>query len=73
MSYSLWGHKDSDTTEGLTLSIICVRNKVSFALDEEDNDKKPNMTFNFDNAGSGFDSDTPAWVKAAMEVAKDMN
>lgn len=55
------------------LSIICVRNKVSFALDEEDNDKKPNMTFNFDNAGSGFDSDTPAWVKAAMEVAKDMN
>lgn len=52
------------------LSIICVRNKVSFALDEEDKDK-PNMTFNFDNAGS--DSDTPAWVKAAMEVAKDMN
>lgn len=51
------------------LSIICVRNKVSFNL--EDENEKPPFTFNFDG-NEGYDASTPAWVKAALEVAKDM-
>jgi len=51
------------------LSIICVRNKVSFA--EEDNTPKDPITYNLDNHDD--DSSTPAWVKAAINVAKNMN
>ena len=51
------------------LSIICVRNKVSFDLEPEK--ETPTMTFSLDDATK--DATIPAWVKAAMEVAKDMN
>lgn len=51
------------------LSVICVRNKISFNL-EDDADKKGSTTFNLDG---GNDDSTPAWVKAVMEVAKSMN
>lgn len=52
------------------LSIICVRNKVNFNLDDEHKDTPP-TTFNFN--GEEFDDvSTPAWVKAAMEVEKEM-
>ena len=51
------------------LSIICVRNKVSFNL--EDEKETPPFTFNLDE-NEGYDASTPAWVKAALEVAKDM-
>lgn len=51
------------------LSIICVRNKVSFNL--EDEKETPPFTFNLDG-NEGYDASTPAWVKAALEVAKDM-
>lgn len=54
------------------LSIICVRNKVNFNLEDDKHDPAP-LTFNFDNNGGGYDASTPAWVKAALEVAKDMN
>lgn len=49
------------------LSVICVRNKVSFDLDENN---KPNgaTTFNLNN-GSEDDDDMPAWVKAAFATA----
>ena len=49
------------------LSVICVRNKVSFDLDENN---KPNgaTTFNLNNNGSE-DDDMPAWVKAAFATA----
>lgn len=52
------------------LSIICVRNKVSFSLDDNGTEDKP-TTFNLDGGMSG-DEDTPAWVKALRSVAKDM-
>ena len=53
------------------LSIICVRNKVNFNLDD---DKEPNgpTVFNLDGS-AGEDASVPAWVKAAMKVAKTMN
>lgn len=49
------------------LSVICVRNKVSFDLDENN---KPNgaTTFNLNNS-SEDDDDMPAWVKAAFATA----
>lgn len=52
------------------LSIICVRNKVSFNLD--DNSVKQPTTFNLDGVDES-DSGIPAWVIAAREVAKTLN
>lgn len=52
------------------LSIICVRNKVSFDLDEDKGNNKNGPTvFNLDN---GEDDSVPAWVKRAMSVAKTL-
>ena len=50
------------------LSIICVRNKVSFNLDNNNN-KGTDVTLNLNEAG---DDDTPAWVKAIRAVAQEM-
>lgn len=55
------------------LSIICVRNKVSFDLD--DDKKNPGtdpVTYNL-NGGSLEDEATPAWIKAVMATAKTLN
>ena len=51
------------------LSVICVRNKVSFA--QEDPDIKNPTVYNLDDQGA--DDVTPAWVKAALNVAKSLN
>ena len=53
------------------LSILCVRNKVSFNLDEEDNSQSGPMIFNL-NSEMDDDANMPAWVKAALNVAKTM-
>ena len=53
------------------LSIICVRKKVSFDLNDNGTEDKKPTTFNLDGGMSG-DEDTPAWVKALRSVAKDM-
>lgn len=50
------------------LSIICVRNKVSFNLEEED-DIPGATTFNLEDTQ---DESVPAWVKAALKTAKNM-
>lgn len=51
------------------LSIICVRNKVSFALEEEEEVETPGATtFHLEEQ---VDS-TPEWVKRALEVANSM-
>ena len=50
------------------LSIICVRNKVSFNLDNNNN-KGTDVTLNLNGAGN---DDTPAWVKAIRAVAQEM-
>jgi uncharacterized small protein (DUF1192 family) len=53
------------------LSIICDRNRVSFNSDDN-KDPKPPMTYTLDG-NAGEDASTPAWVKAAMKVAKTIN
>jgi len=54
------------------LSVICVRNKVSFNLDEENKDETVPAVFSLDaDEVSGDDSVTPAWVKAVQNVAKN--
>ena len=52
------------------LSIICVRNKVSFNLDEENHKDDP-MVYNL---GGSIEEDatTPAWVKAALKTAQTL-
>lgn len=52
------------------LSIICVRNKVSFDLDDDKEDKGA-TTFSLEDTSD--DASMPAWVKAALEVAKNKN
>ena len=51
------------------LSIICVRNKVSFNLDDNNKNKGTDVTLNLNGAG---DDNTPAWVKAIRAVAQEM-
>lgn len=54
------------------LSIICVRNKVSFNLEDDIVDKNEDPTvFNLDSADA--DENVPAWIKAVREVEKTMN
>lgn len=53
------------------LSIICVRNKVNFNLDEDNKETTKPTTFSLD--GSLGDENVPAWVKSLRNVAKSMN
>ena len=51
------------------LSVICVRNKVSFDLDEDTNTQSTTYSLNSDM----IDEAIPAWLKAVRNVAKTMN
>ena len=52
------------------LSIICVRNKVSFDLDVDNAGTETGpMTYSLDN--DYLDDDVPAWVKSLRNVAKE--
>lgn len=51
------------------LSVICVRNKVNFNLDD-DKEEKASLTFNLDDT-SNEDASTPAWVKAVLDNSKN--
>ena len=53
------------------LSIICVRNKVSFNLENGKDDNSNPTTYNL-GGSIEQDASTPAWVKAALETAKNM-
>lgn len=53
------------------LSIICVRNKVSFDLDENKNSGNPTV-YNLNNSDSDDDVAVPAWVKSLRATAKTM-
>lgn len=55
------------------LSILCVRKKVSFELDEDDKNKNEPTTYGLNGSSEDEDATTPAWVKAAMKVAQTMN
>ena len=52
------------------LSILCVRNKVSFNLDDDKHEDNP-TTYNL--SGEGNDDGVPAWIKAMRAVASEMN
>lgn len=58
-----------DEIEG-KLSIICVRNKVNFNLDEE---VKPTATTFALEGNQVIDDDIPAWIKAVKDTEKGMN
>ena len=51
------------------LSILCVRNKVSFNLD---NDKPEDAPTTYHLGGESGDDGVPAWVKAIRAVASEM-
>ena len=51
------------------LSILCVRNKVSFNLDD---DKPEDAPTTYHLGGEGSDDGVPAWVKAIRAVASEM-
>lgn len=54
------------------LSIICVRNKVSFDLNDKEQEKeKAPMLYDLNNAHDDDDS-APAWIKAVRETAKEI-
>ena len=52
------------------LSIICVRNKVSFNLDDNDKNNTEPTTYSLNDGGEG--DYTPAWIKSLQSVAKDI-
>ena len=56
------------------LSVICVRNKVSFNLDNDkkESEKTPENPLVYELDGNDGDS-APAWIKAVRETAKEMN
>lgn len=53
------------------LSIICVRNKVNFSLDEDKEEKEEPMVYSLNNEDNGGDN-APAWIKAVRSTAKTM-
>jgi hypothetical protein len=53
------------------LSIICVRNKVSFDLDENNKNNGNPVVYNL-NDNDNDDANVPAWIKSLRETAKSM-
>ncbi|MDY5667961.1 MAG: hypothetical protein SPK43_01715 [Candidatus Onthovivens sp.] len=54
------------------LSVICVRNKVNFSLDNEKEEPKQEFTFNLNTAVENNDDEIPEWIKAVQETAHEM-
>lgn len=55
------------------LSVICVRNKVSFDLEPTPpQEEKPTTTYNLDSTVTEYDN-MPAWLVRAIEVQKEGN
>ena len=67
-------HIDAYTLDDIEakLSIICVRNKVSFDLDNHEKAGQP-ATFNLNSINMAQDQAMPAWVQKVKEVAKNSN
>ena len=56
------------------LSVICVRNKIGFNLDDSEDDENKNTVFNQNLLNNDEDDlGTPDWVKLVMETAKEKN
>ena len=54
------------------LSIICVRNKVSFDLDENKKNGSNPTVYNLSSAEIEDEATVPAWIKSLRETAKSM-
>ena len=54
------------------LCILCVRNKVSFDLDNDEGKKNEKMTFNLSSVEDD-DAGLPGWIQRVKEVAKEKN
>lgn len=55
------------------LSVICVRNKVNFSLDNETEEpNKQEFTFNLDTAVENNNEEIPEWIRAVQETAHEM-
>ena len=54
------------------LSVICVRNKVNFSLDNETEEPKQELTFNLNTAVEDNNEEIPEWIKAVQETAHEM-
>ena len=54
------------------LSVICVRKKVNFSEEDEDNFGKGAVTYNLGGNAGTDNGQIPAWVQAAMNVAKNL-
>lgn len=54
------------------LSVICVRNKVNFSLDNETEEPKQEFTFNLNTAVENNNEEIPEWIKAVQETANEM-
>ena len=54
------------------LSVICVRNKVSFSFDDDDNNNNDNDPMVYNVNGNDEDASIPAWLKAVQAVAENM-
>lgn len=54
------------------LSVICVRNKVNLSPETEEVSEKPAIAFSLEGTQTTPNASTPAWVKRALEVAKEM-
>ena len=54
------------------LSVICVRNKVNFSLDNETEEPKQELTFNLNTAVEDNNDEIPEWIKAVQETANEM-
>ena len=48
------------------LAVLCVRNKVSFSLDEEEKKETAPDVFNLNS--TGLTDDTPEWIKAVKNT-----
>ena len=54
------------------LSVICVRNKVNFNLEEDNKPASPSV-FNLDDINDDEDDGVPAWIKAVRATKEKMN
>jgi len=55
------------------LSIICVRNKVSFSLDDDKKETSKKEPTIYELNGNDGEDNAPAWIKAVRNTAKEMN
>lgn len=64
-------HIDTYSLEDIEskLSVICVRNRVDFSLENKKEEPADKLTYNLDSA---IEDDVPEWIKAVKETEKNL-